>query len=105
MQRRASLGQANGPEVDLLVSGTALYATYHTLDGYPAIYDDDRGLFTYARLHNGRFESTGVPVGASPPAGVDREASEADHVRAEKIAARQSHLDQSSHNTTKEREP
>jgi hypothetical protein len=35
--QKASLGQANGSEVELIVSGTALYATYETLDGFPAI--------------------------------------------------------------------
>ena len=41
--QRTWLGQENGPEVELIVSGTALYATYETLDGFPAVYDDARG--------------------------------------------------------------
>ncbi|MGQ0615797.1 MAG: hypothetical protein ACT4PW_02220 [Acidimicrobiia bacterium] len=97
VNQRASLGQDNGPEVELIVNGSPFYATYHTPDGYPAIYDDDLGLYVYARLADGRFESTGVPVGSPPPPDGDRSAAEADHVRAEKISARQAHLDQYSH--------
>ena len=47
------LGQANGPDVDLIVRGTELYATYETPDGYPAVYDDALGLFCYARVVDG----------------------------------------------------
>jgi len=84
------------------VSGTALYATYHTLDGLPVVYDDDLGLFAYARLVDGRFESTGVPMGSPPPPDVDRHAREAEQVRAERISERESHLDRSSRSTEEE---
>lgn len=97
VNQRASLGQDNGPEVELIVNGTALYATYHTLQGYPAVYDDGLGLYVYARIADGRFESTGVPVGSPPPPDADRGASEAEHVRAEKISARRAHFEKSSH--------
>ena len=102
INQRASLGQGNGPEVELIVSGTERYATYHTLDGLPAVYDDELGLFTYARLLDGRFQSTGVPVGSPPPPDVDHHAREADHVRAEKISERESHLNRSSRSTEEE---
>ena len=64
------LGQANGTEVELVVSGTELYASYETVDGFPAVYDKGLGLFCYARLVAGRFQSTGTPVAEAPPPGV-----------------------------------
>jgi len=85
---RASLGQANGPDVELIVTGSELYATYETLDGFPVVYNDALGLFCYARLVEGKFESTDVPVSQPPPAGVERHARESDAVRQQKIAAR-----------------
>jgi hypothetical protein len=88
--KRASLGQANGPEVELIVSGTADYATYETPDGYPAIYDQQLGLFCYARVDSGEYQSTSVPLSAPPPAGVVLHARESDSVRARKINDRQS---------------
>ncbi|MGH9280826.1 MAG: hypothetical protein ACRD12_22400 [Acidimicrobiales bacterium] len=96
INQRATLGQGKGPDVELIVSGTALYATYHTLDGLPAVYDDDRELFCYARLVDGRFESTGVPVSAPPPPDVHASDQEADDVRAQRVTERESHLDQAS---------
>jgi hypothetical protein len=92
--QRASLGQANGPDVDLVVSGTETYATYETLDGFPAIYDTKLGLFCYARVVDGRYVSTGVPVTAAPPDGVERHAKESDDVRAAKIHERRSKMNQ-----------
>jgi hypothetical protein len=88
--QKATLAQANGGDVELVVTGTMLYATYETPDGYPAIYDDRAGLFCFARVVDGRFESTGVPVTAPPPAGVQKHAQEAEAVRAAKIAERES---------------
>jgi len=85
---RASLGQANGPEVELIVTGTPDYATYETLDGAPSIYDDALGLFCYARVVDGEYQSTGVPVTAPAPPGVVLHAVESDEVRARKINAR-----------------
>jgi hypothetical protein len=86
VNQKVSLGQANGPEIELMVSGTRAYATYETLDGYPAIYDTDAGLFCYARVVDGRYDSTGVPVTADPPPGVQKHAKESERVRAAKIA-------------------
>ena len=54
--QKVPMGQANGPDVDLIVSGTELYATYETPEGFPAVYDDAVGLFCYARIVGGRFE-------------------------------------------------
>ena len=89
VNQKARLGQENGPEVDLIVTGTELYATYETPDGYPAIYDAERGLFCYARVINGRFESTGIPVTSRPPPDAERHARESDAVRQARIDERQ----------------
>ena len=86
---RATLGQANGPDVELRVSGDEWYAHYETLSGYPAIYDDDLGLFCYARVAEGEFQSTKTPVSEPPPTGVEQHARESDEVRAAKAAKKQ----------------
>ncbi len=104
VNQRAILGQEEGPDVELIVNGTELYATYHTLDGFPAVYDAEVGLYCYARLVDGRLESTGVSVALPPPPGVDRDATEADHVRIAKISERQSELDRRSRSTNLEEE-
>ena len=93
INQRALLGQADGSEVELLVTGTETYATYETPDGYPAVYDDDGGRFCFARVVDGRFESTGVPVTAPPPADVRRHAQESADVRAARITARQEQME------------
>src|ERR1044072_4815883 len=82
---RVSLGQRNGPEVELIISGTKQYATYETPDGYPAVYDEPLGLYCYARVEGGRYRSTGVPIHQPPPAGAARHAKESDAVRETKI--------------------
>lgn len=102
---KASLGQANGPDVDLIVTGTELYATYETPDGFSAVYDDSLGLFCYARLVDGRFESTGIPVTAAPPPGVERHARESDKVRKKKIAARTRQMERRSRFAAAQRAP
>ncbi len=91
--QKVPLAQANGPDVELVVSGTELYATYHTAEGYPAVYDDGLGLFCYAKTVQGRFASTGVSVTSSAPAGVTANGREADAVRAEKIRDRETAMD------------
>ena len=60
--QRVTVGQAQGPDVELIVYGDEFYARYETPDGYPVVYDTERGQFSYARLDEGRFVSTGVPV-------------------------------------------
>jgi len=72
-----------------MVSGTVDYATYETLDGFPAVYDSDKGLFCYARVTDGRFFSTGVPVTNAPPPDTERHLQESDSVRQSRIAERQ----------------
>jgi hypothetical protein len=93
---KVSLGQANGPDVELVVRGTELYGTYETPEGFPAIHDDALGLFCYARLEEGRFVSTGVPVTQLPPVGVKRHAAESDEVRNQKIQERALQMEQRS---------
>jgi hypothetical protein len=91
--QKVPMGQANGPDVDLIVSGTELYATYETPDGLPAIYDDALGLFCYARIVDGEFQSSGVSVALPPPAGVERHAAESDAVKQRKIQERMRQMD------------
>jgi hypothetical protein len=86
---RVTLAQANGPDVELLVWGDEYYATYETPSGYAAVYDDQLGLYCYARVVEGRFESTKVPVSAPPPAGTEPHARESDAVRMHKAAEKQ----------------
>jgi hypothetical protein len=87
--KKVSLGQASGGDVELVVTGTVNYASYETPDGYPAVYDEGAGLFCFARLVDGRFVSTGVPVTASPPAGLTKHVSESDAVRSARISERE----------------
>ena len=104
IRQRSSLGQGKGPDVELIVSGTPLYASYETLDGYPVIYDDDRELFCYARLRDdGSFESTGVSVDSALPPKAIPHAQESESVRADKIEARSRQMEVRAHNGVKER--
>ncbi len=81
---KVPLSQANGPDVELIVKGTNIYATYETLDGYPVVYDEALGLFCYASLIDGEFVTTGIPVSASPPPNVERHAKESEDVKMRK---------------------
>jgi hypothetical protein len=98
---KASLGQANGSDVDLIVRGTEFYATYETPDGFPVIYDDSLGLFCYARIEKGRFETTGVAVTSSPPPNLERHMVESDEIRMKKISDRRLQMEQRSEAKTK----
>jgi len=98
-----SLAQANGPDVELIVSGTELYATYQTPEGFSVVYDEGQGLFCYAKLAQGKFLSTGVPVTASPPPEAARDAKESDDVRMHKIAERTAQMERRAQATNKER--
>lgn len=82
-----TFGQRNAPDIQLVVFGDELYARYESLSGYSAVYDEDRGLFCYARLVDGAFVSTGVPVTEAPPAGALLHGQESDAVRQAKSAA------------------
>src|SRR5262245_2241631 len=86
--QKVPLGQANGPDIELMVSGNEIYSSYETLEGFPAIYGESRGLFCYARLVAGRFESTGIPVTEPPPPDATLHATESDEVRQQKIQER-----------------
>jgi hypothetical protein len=86
--QKASLAQANGPDVELIVRGSEFYSTYETPEGFPAVYDEALGLFCYARLAEGEFRSTGVPVTSPPPSGLEAHATESDRVRMRKIQER-----------------
>jgi hypothetical protein len=92
VDQKVSLGQANGPDVEIVVTGTEIYASYRTPAGYPTIYDERLGLFCFARLVDGEYQSTGVPVTATPPADVNRHDEESDAVRRRKIAERQAQM-------------
>lgn len=93
---RAQLGQENGPDVELVVSGTKQYATYETVDGFPVIYDQGLGLFCYALVVDGRYRSTGVSLQAPPPPAVARHARESDDVRAARIREQDARRDRRS---------
>jgi hypothetical protein len=61
------------------------------------VYDADKGLFCYARLTNGRFISTGVPVTDAPPTDVERHLQESDAVRQRRIVERQREMERQAH--------
>jgi hypothetical protein len=83
-----SFDQENGPEIKLRVFGDEFYARYETEEGYTAIYDEDLGLFTYARLKDGRFLSSGVDLGRAPPADLPKHLEESNEVRMKKAEKR-----------------
>lgn len=83
-------GQANGPEIALRVFGDENYARYEDLDGYSAVYDDELGVFCYARLSAGSFRSTGVPLSEPPPAGLVRHLQESHETIVARAKARKS---------------
>ena len=83
-----SFDQEKGPEVKLRVFGDEFYARYETEEGYTAIYDEDLGLFTYARLKDGRFLSSGLDLSRSPPPDLEKHLEESDEVRLDKAAKR-----------------
>ena len=68
---RLPFPQANGPDVMLTVEGDEFYARYETDDGYTTVYDDARGLYCYAALHNGRLISSGDSIAAPPSMGIE----------------------------------
>ena len=82
------LTQDKGPDVELVVFGDEFYARYETPAGYTAVYDTDLGLFCYAVLLDGRFASTGSPIGKQPPPDLRRHLKESAKVRNEKFNQR-----------------
>lgn len=83
-----SFDQENGPEVKLRVFGDEFYARYETEEGYTAIYDEILGKFTYARIKDGRFVSSGVDLSHNPPLGLEKHLEESDEVRMKKTEKR-----------------
>src|SRR5829696_2535833 len=80
--------QADGSSIPLRVWGDERYARYETPDGYSAVFDAQRGVFCYARLTNGRWDSTGVPVTAQPPRGLTKHLQEEPAARRATVLAR-----------------
>ena len=83
-----TFGQAKGPEIYLRVFGDEHYARYETLSGYSVVYDDERGVFCYARLSAGSFRSTGTPLSQPAPEGLARHLQEAQVTVAARASAR-----------------
>ena len=81
-------GQAKGPEISLRVFGDEHYARYEDLNGYSAVYDDQLGLFCYARISAGSFRSTGIPLSQPAPAGMARHLQESQETIVARAAAR-----------------
>lgn len=83
-----SFDQAKGPDVVLAVFGDENYCRYENVGGYSVVYDDERGLFCYARLAAGRFRSTGVPLSDPVPPGLVRHLQESQEVVVARASAR-----------------
>ncbi len=80
--------QRNGPQIRLMVFGDEFYSYKENNDGYCVIYDQQLGLYTYARLLGGVLISTGVPLNLDPPSGVKRHLRESPEVIASKFEER-----------------
>ena len=65
-----TFGQSGGPEVRLRVFGDEHYARYEDVNGYSAVYDDELGLFCYARLAAGSFRSNSRAICRKPTRGL-----------------------------------
>ena len=102
--QKVSLGQANGPDVELVVQGSEFYSTYKTPEGFSVVYDEALGLFCYARLVDGQFQSTGIPVTKPPPPDVEQHAAESVEVRMRKSQERMQKMDHRSTITSKQGE-
>jgi hypothetical protein len=83
-----SLAQRKGPDIKLRVFGDEFYARYETEDGYTVIYDQNRGLFVYALLKEGRFISSGIGLDLIPPSGILPHLEESPEVRQSKAKTR-----------------
>ena len=76
--------QRNGPDVSLVVNGDEFYARYTTPDGYTTVYDEQLGLFCYAELKQGVFESSKRPISKRPLFQMQRQMYESGEVRKQK---------------------
>src|SRR5215207_2587166 len=88
-----SLAQERGQDIELLAWGDEFYVRYETPDGYAAMLDPTLGLYTYARLEDGRYVSSGVPVSQPPPVGLDKHLQETPAVRAAQSSRKRRRLD------------
>ena len=80
--------QTNGPDIPLRVFGDEFYSRAETLDGYTVIFDDQLGLYCYAKLRVNELVSSGVPTTDAAPRGVVRHLQESVKVRQSKAEAR-----------------
>ena len=87
-----TFSQEKGPEIKLKTFGDEFYSRYENPDGYTVVYDQDLGVYCYARLINGEFVSSGVDAGLEPPANVRRHFKESEQVRNCKFEARFSRM-------------
>ena len=85
-------GQANGPDVEWVVTGSDLYINFETVTDLPANHDARLGLFCYARMIDVRYASTGMPVMAAPQVGLQPHTKDGDHPRAERIRHREADM-------------
>jgi M6 family metalloprotease-like protein len=83
-------GQSKGPEISLKVFGDEYYARYEDMNGYSAVYDDELGVFCYARLSAGSFRSTGTPLSEHVPEGLVRHLQESQETIIARAKARKS---------------
>lgn len=83
-----TFGQPKGPDISLKVFGDEHYARYEDLNGYSAVFDEERGGFCYARLSGGSFRSTGVALSEPVPPGLVRHLQEAQDTIVARAAAR-----------------
>lgn len=84
--------QEDGPEVELVVFGDEFYSRRETLDGYTVIYDEALGQYCYARLKDGEFISSEIPMSAPSPQDLEPHLEEAEHIRRERFAQRYTQL-------------
>ena len=85
---RLILEQENGSPVSLVVTGDEFYARCETLGGFTVVYDNRLGLYCYASLIQGRFNSSEIPIHKRPPIGTRRHLQESTDVRATKFEER-----------------
>jgi hypothetical protein len=91
--QRVTVPQERGPDIDLRVWGDEFYARHETLDGYAVVEDPNLGLYAYARLEDGRYVSTGVPISEPPPPDLPKHLEESRTVRAAKAERKRRRLD------------
>ncbi len=81
-----TFSQENGPDVELIVNGDEFYSRCETKSGYSVVYDNELGMYCYAVLLNGAFDSSGAPTSKEPPPGIRKHLKESREVRSDKFA-------------------